>query len=347
MTSSALAIIDDGPKPIPVSARSVAVIVCGSLQDAVLALAPLKTIRAYHADATIMVLTQPQHARLFKLCPWVDQVETRWQPNRLFEKLSARWGLLTSKIDVIYDFANTEATSALLRRFWPRRPFWSGTAEGCSHPHTDRGKSSLHPLDRHAEQLCLAGLGPAEGYPIGGAPLSDIDWIMPVDGERQADAQGIMGHFGLILPEAPQGLAAVQWPVPRYVELAQGLVRRGLRPVIAGGPKAVPLAAAIRKAAPDALDLTARLDVVQFLQLSREATLAVGGESDMTTLAATAGAPTVSLINASVRLVAQVSPRGPRTVTLVSRNFAEIPVQTIMNAARSVQEPELLQVLAS
>jgi ADP-heptose:LPS heptosyltransferase len=338
-----------GPlSPIPTQARSVVVMICGGLADVVQALAPLKTIREHHAGATLIVLTQPPYTRLFKQCPWVDQVETRWQPNKLMERLAARWGLLLSKIDVVYDLTNTPETSALLRRFWPRKPLWSGTAEGCSHPHADRSVSDLHRLDRHGEQLCLAGLGPPNGYPLGAAPLPDVDWLIAKStDETQAEAQGIVGRFAILLPEPLAGLAAVQWPVSRYTELAQALHRRGLKPVIAGGPTSVPLATTIRKAVPDALDLTARLDLMQFISLAREAALVVGGESDMTVLAATSGAPTVTLINPAVRVVAKVAPRGSRAVTLVARNFTEIAITDIMKAARSVQDDDVLQVVAA
>jgi ADP-heptose:LPS heptosyltransferase len=322
--------------------------ICGGLSDAVLALAPLKMIRTHHPGSTLIVMTEPGLTRLFKLCPHVDQVETRWTPGKPMERMAARWRLVFSRIDVVYDLTNTDQTSAFLRRFWPRKPYWSGTAEGCSHPHPDRGAADLHRLDRHGEQLCLAGLGPANGYPLGSAPLPDVSWLMqPAGAPSQASQQGIKGRFGLILPEALAGLAAVQWPVARYVELAQAMERRGLKPVVAGGPGAVPLAGAIRKSVPDALDLTARLDLVQFIQLARESTVAVGGESDMTILAATAGAPTVALVNPAVRVVARVAPRGPATVTLVARNFREISIADIMNAARSVQEADLLQVVAA
>lgn len=348
MTGTAIALAQEGPAPIPADARRVAVMICGSLSDVVLALAPLKLIRSHHPRSTLIVMTEPQHTRLFKMCPYVDQVETRWTPVRPLERLAARWGLVFSQIDAVYDLTNTPLTSAFLRRFWPRKPFWSGTAEGCSHPHPDRGASDLHKLDRHGEQLCLAGLGPADGYPLGAAPQPDVSWLMQDEGaEPQASLQGIVGRFALIMPEPLAGMAAVQWPVPRYVELAEALQRRGLKPVIAGGPAGVPLAAAIRKSVPDALDLTARLDLLQFMQLAREATLAVGGESDMTVLAAAAGAPTVALVNPAVRVVARVAPRGPASVTLVARNFRDITITDIMNAARSVQEPDLLAVVAA
>ena len=47
---------------------------------------------------------------------------------------------------------------------------WSGIAPGCSHPHGNPRRDSLHTIERQAEQLAAAGIGvlqrPADVVPF-------------------------------------------------------------------------------------------------------------------------------------------------------------------------------------
>jgi ADP-heptose:LPS heptosyltransferase len=325
--------------PIAPDAGKVAVIVTGTLGEAVLATAPLKAIRAHHAGAQITLFTDPELVRLFRHCPFVDAVEARWRPAGLGDELKARWALWTWGLTVVYDLSATPQTNALYDRFAPFRPLWSGTARGCSHPHVDRGRARLHRLDRHAEQLGLCGIGPADGYPPGAAPLADLAWIGadPEEARRITPArQGLASAYALLAPEGPQDQPGKCWPVERYGALATALKAQGLRPVIVGSPAATEMGAAIRAMEPDALDLVAKLDVFQFVGLARGAALAVGGEGDLTVVAAAAGAPTVAILNPAATNLRQAAPRGPATVALVSRSFAGIAGEQVLRAARAV-----------
>jgi ADP-heptose:LPS heptosyltransferase len=325
--------------PISADLGAVAAIVTGSLGDAVLATAPLKAIRAHHARARITLFTDPELVRLFRTCPFVDEVEARWRPVGFADELKARWGLWTWGLKVVYDLSATAQSNALFDRFAPLRPLWSGTARGCSHPHVDRGRAKLHRLDRHAEQLGLCGIGPADGYPPGAAPLADLAWIGAGTDEARRIAparQGLSGPYALLAPEGPQDQPDKCWPVERYGALATALKAQGLRPVIVGSPAATDMGAAIRAMEPDALDLVAKLDVFQFVGLARGAAMAVGGEGDLTVVAAAAGAPMVAILNPAATNLRQAAPRGPATVALVSRTFSGIAVDQVLRAARAV-----------
>ena len=326
--------------PIPQDLKQVAAIVTGTLGDAVLALAPLKAIRAYHPDATITLFTDPALVRVFRHCPFVDAIEAHWRPVGLMEGLKARLGLWTWGLKAVYDLSATAQTNALFERFAPFRPLWSGTARGASHPHVDRGRARLHRLDRHAEQLCLCGIGPEDGYPAGAAPLPDLGWIGadPQEAERiQPARQGLTGRYAILAPEGPTDEPQKCWPVERYAALATRLRQDGIKPVIVGSPVSTGMGEQIRAREPDALDLTARLDVFQFVGLARQALLAVGGEGDLTVVAAAAGAPTVAILNPAATNLRQAAPRGPATVALVSRSFAEIDIEQVLRAARAVE----------
>lgn len=329
--------------PIPTDLDRVAVVVTGTVADAVLATAPLQAIRAHHPKAQITLFTDPGLVRFFRPCPFIDQIEARWRPVGFADELKARWGLWSWGLKAVYDLSATAQTNALFARFAPFRPLWSGTARGCSHPHVDRGRARLHRLDRHAEQLGLAGIGPEDGYPPGAAPLPALDWIgaHPDEAARIApDRQGLIGPYAILAPEGPEGEAGKSWPVARYGALATALRQDGLKPVVVGSPAAAEMAAAIRTIEPEALDLVARLDVFQFVGLARAARLAAGGEGDLTVVAAAAGAPTVAVLNPAATNLRQAAPRGPATVALVSRSFSDIAVEQVIRASRAVTGPE-------
>ncbi|GBF59406.1 hypothetical protein PbB2_03106 [Candidatus Phycosocius bacilliformis] len=329
--------------------QRILVIVLGSIGDAVLALAPLAMLRAHHRDAEITVLTQRGNVRFLSKSPYVDRVDVRWPQSKWIDKAKFIWSLHQERYDMVYDLTNSGESDHLFQLLWPLRPNWSGGAVGCSHPHVDRTRLTLHRLDRHAEQLLTCGIGPKEGFAPGLSPLPDLSWVDSVvkdPAKLTPRHHGIVEPFAFLAPEGPAAEPSKRWPTARYGELALDLERRGIQPVLVGGPAAIELAVEIRAIAPKALDLVARLDVFQFIGLARKSMLAVGSEGDMAIIAAAAGAPTLAIINPNETSVRKAAPRGSATVGLVARNFDTIRVQDVLAAARAVT-PTILEAQAS
>lgn len=327
--------------PIDQTVTRVLVIVEGGLGDVAMAMSPLAAIRTYHAAAEITVLTQPCHAALFQRCPHVDRIDIRLAPRFLRNRVQTAWSQRQVRYGAVYDLANSAASNAVFARLRPYPPLWNGIAIGCSHPHADRDRLNLHVLDRHAEQIWLAGIGPEEGYPAGGAPLPDLSWHAQgsTDPDRYTPArQGITGPYALLAPEGPPEAPSKRWPSQRYAELAHALVARGIRPVLVGTPAAAGIATQVRAEAPEVLDLVARLTTFEFLGLARRAALAFGSEGDLAITAAAAGAPTVALINPNESSPRKAAPRGRASVALVARKFADIAVGQVLRAARAVEQ---------
>jgi ADP-heptose:LPS heptosyltransferase len=317
----------------------VLVIVLGSLGDAVLATAPMKVLRAYHASAEITVLTAPCNIRFFNRSPWVDRIDARWPIKKPLDKVKFNWALRNERYGMIYDLTNNDDSEAIFKALTPFPPNWSGDALGCSHPHVDRARLTLHRLDRHAEQMMVCGIGPKEGYAPGLAPLPDLDWsrdALSDPGAASPARHGIEAPFALLAPEGVPDDPSKRWPTARYGELANALLEHGVQPVIVGSPSAVALALEIRAIAPKALDLVARLDMFSFMEMARQASLAVGSEGDLAIMAAAAGAPTLAIINPNEASMRKAAPRGVATVGLVARNFDTISVSDVLASARAV-----------
>jgi ADP-heptose:LPS heptosyltransferase len=317
----------------------VLVIVLGSLGEAVLATAPMKALRAYHTKAEITVLTQASNVRFFDKSPWVDRIDARYPIKKPLDKVKFNWALRNERYGMIYDLTNSEESEAIFKALTPFPPNWSGDATGCSHPHVDRSRLTLHRLDRHADQMMVCGIGPKEGYAPGLSPLPDLDWTRAAlsDPQKASPARhGITEPFALLAPEGAPDDPGKRWPAERYGELANALLEHGVQPVIVGSPAAVSLAVEVRAVAPRALDLVARLDMFSFMELARQSSLAVGSEGDMAIMAAAAGAPTLAIINPNETSVRKAAPRGVATVGLVARNFDTIGVGQVLASARAV-----------
>lgn len=324
---------------VDTNVERVLVIVLGSLGDAVLATAPMKALREHHTSAQITVLTHKSNIRFFDKSPWVDRIDARWPLKKPLDKLKFNWSMRNERYGMIYDLTNNEESEAIFRALHPFPPNWSGDAVGCSHPHVDRSRLTLHRLDRFADQLMICGIGPKEGYAPGLSPLPDLDWtteglIDPAKG--RPETYGIAPQFALLAPEGAPEDPVKRWPSARYGELANALADRGVQPVLVGSPAAVGYAMEIRAIAPGALDLVARLDTFAFMALARQAQLAVGSEGDLAIIAAAAGAPTLAIIYPNEASVRKAAPRGDATVGLVARNFDTISVENVLASARAV-----------
>jgi ADP-heptose:LPS heptosyltransferase len=317
----------------------VLVIVLGSLGDAVLATAPMQALRAHHSTAEITVLTPRSNVRFFANSPWVDRIDARWPIRKPLDKVKFNWALRNERYGMVYDLTNNEDSEAIFRALNPFPPNWSGDVLGCSHPHVDRSRLTLHRLDRHADQMMVSGVGPKDGYAPGLAPLPDLDWAADAlkDPAKASPAlHGIVGPFALLAPEGAPEDRSKRWPTARYGELANALLDHGVQPVIVGSPNAVSLAMEIRALAPRSLDLVARLDMFAFIALAKQASLAVGSEGDLAIMAAAAGAPTLAIINPNEASLKKAAPRGVATVGLVARNFDTISVNDVLASARAV-----------
>jgi ADP-heptose:LPS heptosyltransferase len=235
----------------------VLVIVLGSLGDAVLATAPMAALRAHHTKAEITVLTPKSNIRFFANSPFVDRVDARWPTKKPMDRVKFHWALRNERYGMIYDLTNNEDSEALFKALNPFPPNWSGDVEGCSHPHVDRSRLTLHRLDRHADQMMICGIGPKEGFATGLSPLPNLDWtaaMLPDPMKASPSFHGIEGPFAFLAPEGAPEDPNRRWPSARYGELANALLARGVQPVLVGGPGAVNMALDIRAIAPKSRD---------------------------------------------------------------------------------------------
>jgi ADP-heptose:LPS heptosyltransferase len=194
--------------------------------------------------------------------------------------------------DFVYDLQTSVRSSRYF--FLAGRPPWTGIARGASHPHANPLRDLMHTRERQREQLEAAG--------IFAVADPDLSWLPP--------GPDLPLPFAMLVPGAAAHRPKKRWPVERYGELAALLAARGLTPVVIGTSAEAPLAAAIGKICPQALDFTGHTKITDLYGIASRAALAVGNDTGPMHLAAASGCRCVVLFSADSD-PALTSPRGP------------------------------------
>ncbi len=306
------------------TATGILVIKLGALGDFVQALGPLKAIRDHHPDQTITLLTTPPFEALAQKSRTVDQVwlDTRPRFYQIGAWLAFRKRLQSAGFIRVYDLQTSDRSGFYYRLFADPRPEWSGIARGCSHPHANPARDAMHTQDRQREQLNMAG--------IERVPAADLSGL-------KTDIQGfaLPASYGLVIPGGAPHRPGKRWPVAGYGALARHMAGRAITPVVLGGSTETGLARRIVEAAPTALDLTGKTDLLDLVAMARGARFAVGNDTGPMHLAAAAGCPSLVLFSAASD-PALCAPRGVKVTVLQRPSLAQLPVREVLDAVQGL-----------
>jgi len=288
----------------------------GALGDIFLAFPAFSAIRAAWPDATISLLTAAPFAAFLGLSPWFDTVEVDARPEwwRVAGLLKLRRQL--RGFDLVYDLQ----TSGRSSRYFALagRPAWSGIAKGCSLPHANPRRGTMHTRERLADQLGVAG--------ITALPAPDLGWA-------EADISGfrLPEKFAVLVPGAAAHRPAKRWPEEKFAALAPQM---GVPVVVVGGAGEAELARPIRKVMPAAIDLMGKTSLAQLAAVVRRAALAVGNDTGPMHMAAAFGVPSVVLFSeeSDPALTAPRYPDGGWPKILRAPHLSGLPVAQVVAA---------------
>jgi ADP-heptose:LPS heptosyltransferase len=318
-----------GGKSDSMSGRErILVIKFSALGDIVQAFAAFEQIRRAHMDADITLLTTPPYAELVRESGLFDRIETDGRPADNLGLLAMARRLRKAGYKRVYDMQTSGRSSRYRLLFFPDFPEWSGIAPGASHRQIRADRETMHNLDRMADQLHVAGIGPA--YETGQAPSPNLIWALRrARGEDKTVAArfGIKPPFALLIPGASAGRPAKFWPIGEYRALARTLAARGMTVVAAGSAAEAPLGEAIVEAAPGAIDLTGRTRMIDLAALGAECALCVTNDTGPGHMAAYAGAPGLMLMS-KVSSPRHYAPRA-KMRTLQVDDLAQLPAAQV------------------
>ncbi|MCM0019364.1 MAG: glycosyltransferase family 9 protein [Tagaea sp.] len=297
---------------------SVLAIKLGALGDVVQSFGPVRAIRQAHPKARLIVLTAPAFADLFAACPDVDEVWRDDRPHKfdLFGLLRLRARLRGGKFRRVYDLQTSSRSNLYFKLMGPRRPEWSGIAPGCSHPHANPDRDSMHTVDRQREQLAMAG--------IDAVPETELAWL-----DADISAHKLPDPCVLLVPGGAPTRPKKRWPVAKYAALAQELVAHGATPVVIGGTAEAALGQAIRAANPRVRDLTGKTSFAEIAALARQAGAAIGNDTGPMHLIARANCPSIVLFG-SESDPALCAPRGTEVAVMRRSNLDGLGVDEVM-----------------
>ncbi|MEM9669835.1 MAG: glycosyltransferase family 9 protein [Pseudomonadota bacterium] len=305
------------------TAKRVLIIKLSALGDFMLALGAIKAVREFHPAAQVTLLTTPAFKSFSEKCPYIDVVETDGRPDgvRATRELIAR--IRKQKFDIIYDFQTSGRTTNYFRALnTPGRkpPLWSGHAPNCEFYHDNPERAAMHSIDRLAEQLEVAGLGPEGGFFPDHIPMPDFSWIPTALNNRPSLTPayfGINRDFALIIPGASAKHPEKRWKPEKFADVAKQIASEGLAPVLLGAKAEGQIATEIQKREPSVINLVTRTDFFQIASLASKARFAIGNDTGPMHTATLAGAPGVALFATDVSNPDKAAPRGPAPVIVV------------------------------
>jgi ADP-heptose:LPS heptosyltransferase len=153
--------------------------------------------------------------------------------------------------------------------------------------------------------------------------------------EGSEAAFGAKPPYALLVPGGSPHRLEKRWPAGRYERLALELSRRGIQPVVIGGPGEAALAREIGERAPQALDLIGRTSIADLAALGAHAALAVGNDTGPLHVIAAAGAPTLALFSEASDPTL-TAPRGPRVTVLRRPSLEDLGVEDVQHAAEDL-----------
>ena len=309
--------------------KKILIIKHGALGDIILASKSLLAIRKQNQDALIVVLTTKPYLDLLAKSPWVDEVKIDLKPkwfNFIGVYKLIRW-LINYNFDEVYEL-QTSDRSGFYFYLIPRnkKPNWNGIVYGCSHRHVSSNRTTLHTLDRLAEQLNLSNLH--SSYRV------NWDWL-------RADLSkfNLPDNICLLVPGGSVHRKEKIWPSQRFANLSKIVSNFGYNPVIIGGKNEKNIAMSIQSINPSVINLVDKTSLAEVAQISRLCKLAVGNDTGPMHLINECSSPRARIVvlfgsDSNPDLCA---PRGKKVKVLRRDSISDITVKSVISATNIAQ----------
>jgi lipopolysaccharide heptosyltransferase I len=301
---------------------------------------PLVTaLRAAIPDLHITWVVEEAFCPLVEGHPAVDCTMTaatrRWRKAPFAAGTRAETAVLRTKLrelepDIALDTQGTVKSAWVTRlsgakdrvglaRRWRREALaglaYHRTVAGCS--------DNPHVVATNLAAAAAVGVDPGPVTPPDGR------WLLQVGSGSPDAPAGEAGRYAVLLPGA--GHPSKVMGVPVLGEIARGLAKRSLKPVVGWGPGERERSAAIVEASAGDAVLAPPTTIVELAYLLHGASLVVGGDTGPTHLAASLGSPTLGVFVAT-----DWRRNGPMGAKTDSISFAKLATRVRSNRARAL-----------
>jgi ADP-heptose:LPS heptosyltransferase len=248
-------------------------------------------LRERHPDAFLCWAVESRCAPMLDRTRLVSRVEeiprqrwkrTRWSPATWGEQIAKYARLRRLRFDVGFDLQGYSKTALCLRLAAPKRRVAIGTKDPVAqrlNPSIGIRPPGVHTIEWYGEALRSVG-----DYVIPQRP------IMPHDPDAARSlSESIGGDQPLATITVSAGHENKAYYAQGWVEVAEGLMARGYRVALLGGPTDTPILL------PGTVDLVGKLALGSTLEAVRLSTVHVSADTGNGHMAAAVGVPTVSV----------------------------------------------------
>jgi heptosyltransferase I len=286
---------------------NILVIDFGQLGDVVLSLPALRAIRQRFPDARITVAVGKPANEVVALSGYANEIfEVDRVALRDGNKLVSIGRIIKfvqkvrrAKFDFVIDLHSLSETNLLgflsgaRYRLYSRRPGRSLDYLANFNPRPPTEEQSRHAVDRYLDVIQPLGVKNAPRIPV--LRTSSV-------GDLAVDAllQKEKAHSGVLLVGLFPGAGHVgrRWPLERYAELADHLIRNDrVRVIVFAGPEERAMVAHMRTLFPAATLFFDKLTIPQLVSMQSRLTLMVSNDTGPAHLAAAVGAPVIVLMD--------------------------------------------------
>ena len=248
--------------------KNLLIIKHGALGDFILSFGPFKSIRDYHINDHIVLLTNSIFKEFAEESNYFDEIiiddrASIWNTKKIFKLANL---LRKKNFYRIYDLQTSQRSSFYYNFFrFKNNIEWSGVAYGCSHPDRNPDRNKIHTIERHKIQL--------EEIGIKNVKLSDFSWVKSTNNYK------IEKPYILFSPGGSLHRLKKRWPVENYVEIAKKFLRKKITPVILGTSEDLEMGNFILMNANGCINLVNKTTIQDLCILAKDAQLAIGNDT--------------------------------------------------------------------
>lgn len=287
--------------------RNILVIDFGQLGDVVLSLPALRAIRRRFPHAQITVAAGKPASEVVTLSGCANEIfEVDRVSLRDGNKLVSIWRIVKivrqvrqAKFDFVIDLHSLSETNLLgylsgaPDRLYARRPGRSLDYLANFKPGPPPEKKERHAVDRYLDVLEPLGIQKAARIPVlKTSPAADFAVDALLKKEKAQSGELLVGLF----PGA--GHVSRRWPMEKYVQLADHLIRNErVRVLVFAGPEEREMVSHMRTLFPPATIFFDRLTIPQLVSVQARLTLLVSNDTGPAHLTAAVGAPVIVVMD--------------------------------------------------
>ena len=204
--------------------KKILIIKHGALGDVILSLRAIVSIKEHFINSNITILTEKKYINIFSKFKFIDKIkiDNRIKPSPL-SAIGLIFWFAKNKFDWVFDLQTSKRTTLYYNLFTIFGNFkWNGRAKGCSHIHNDPKRTQMHTLDRHKQQLYVAGI----------KKIKSVNWNIF---RESLENISISKKFAIIIAGGAINRPNKRWSLDKFIKLAYYFKSKSIQSVFIGG----------------------------------------------------------------------------------------------------------------